>query len=214
MHKGFTLIELLIVVAIIAILAAIAVPNFLEAQMRSKISRIKNDLRTIVTGVECYRTDNNSYPIPFIAGRGMDTMFELTTPIAYLGGLPKDPFNKAKGFGNPNGVISPVNPPVYDSNYKYCNFKYINVTSAWGQSRSWLAQAGLDQSLSQDCFLIFSWGPDELQNVMEGYVSGAWTFNPSAIYDPTNGTVSWGDIGRLSGSTNTEFGRLLGSGQR
>ncbi|MBN1867555.1 prepilin-type N-terminal cleavage/methylation domain-containing protein [Candidatus Sumerlaeota bacterium] len=59
--KGFTLIELLIVVAIIAILAAIAVPNFLEAQVRSKVSRAKSDLRTISTGLEAYYVDNNSY---------------------------------------------------------------------------------------------------------------------------------------------------------
>ena len=62
-EKGFTLIELLIVVAIIAILAAIAVPNFLEAQVRSKISRVRNDLRSLATAIESYRVDNTAYPL-------------------------------------------------------------------------------------------------------------------------------------------------------
>ena len=60
---SFTLIELLIVVAIIAILAAIAVPNFLEAQARSKVSRIKADMRTVGTAIETYRVDYNLPPI-------------------------------------------------------------------------------------------------------------------------------------------------------
>src|SRR5690606_21960910 len=62
LRRAFTLIELLIVVAIIAILAAIAVPNFLEAQVRAKVSRVKNDLRSVATAVESYRIDNNRYP--------------------------------------------------------------------------------------------------------------------------------------------------------
>jgi len=59
---GFTLIELLIVVAIIAILAAIAVPNFIDAQTRSKVSRVLNDLRTLRTAAESYAVDNTVYP--------------------------------------------------------------------------------------------------------------------------------------------------------
>jgi prepilin-type N-terminal cleavage/methylation domain-containing protein len=58
---AFTLIELLIVVAIIAILAAIAVPNFLEAQTRAKVSRAKSDMRTLATALESYYVDNNNY---------------------------------------------------------------------------------------------------------------------------------------------------------
>ncbi|NQU44909.1 prepilin-type N-terminal cleavage/methylation domain-containing protein, partial [bacterium] len=61
-HRAFTLIELLIVVAIIAILAGIAVPNFLEAQVRAKVSKAKSDLRTVATGLEAYHVDNNRYP--------------------------------------------------------------------------------------------------------------------------------------------------------
>src|SRR5207302_2174204 len=53
-HQGFTLVEIMIVVAIIALLAAIAVPGFLRARKRSQASRILNDLRMIDSAVDQY----------------------------------------------------------------------------------------------------------------------------------------------------------------
>ena len=102
--KAFTLIELLIVVLIIAILAAIAVPNFLEFQTRAKVSRAKADLRNIAVGLEAYYVDNDefppsawfvndgaaNYPNGFYASRAGVTL--LTTPISYFSTYPADPF--------------------------------------------------------------------------------------------------------------------------
>jgi type II secretion system protein G len=61
--KGFTLIELLIVVAIIGIIAAIAIPNLLNAIDRGKQKRTMADLRSMGTAVEEYSIDNNMYPV-------------------------------------------------------------------------------------------------------------------------------------------------------
>jgi prepilin-type N-terminal cleavage/methylation domain-containing protein len=58
-HGGFTLVEIMIVVAIIALLAAIAVPGFLRARKRSQASRILNDLRLIDAAVDQYAIENN-----------------------------------------------------------------------------------------------------------------------------------------------------------
>ncbi|MBI3447802.1 MAG: prepilin-type N-terminal cleavage/methylation domain-containing protein, partial [Acidobacteria bacterium] len=61
--QGFTLIELLIVVAIIGIIAAIAIPNLLNAIDRGKQKRTMSDMRSVGTAVESYAVDNNFYPI-------------------------------------------------------------------------------------------------------------------------------------------------------
>jgi general secretion pathway protein G len=61
-ESGFTLIELLIVIAIIGILAAIAIPNLLNAVQRGKQKRSMSDMRALATAIEAYAVDNNSYP--------------------------------------------------------------------------------------------------------------------------------------------------------
>src|SRR6476620_6940015 len=58
-RSGFTLVEIMIVVAIIALLAAIAVPGFLRARKRSQASKIINDLRLIDSAVDQYAIENN-----------------------------------------------------------------------------------------------------------------------------------------------------------
>ncbi|MGC8724289.1 MAG: prepilin-type N-terminal cleavage/methylation domain-containing protein [Acidobacteriota bacterium] len=71
-QKGFTLIELLIVVAIIGIIAAIAIPNLLSAIQRAKQKRAMSEVRTIATAAQSYATDTNIYPIqtagPLVSG--------------------------------------------------------------------------------------------------------------------------------------------------
>lgn len=66
--KGFTLIELLIVVAIIGIIAAIAIPNLLNAIDRGKQKRTMSDLRSVGTAIESYAVDMNFYPSGSLAG--------------------------------------------------------------------------------------------------------------------------------------------------
>ena len=85
-QKGFTLIELLIVVAIIGIIAAIAIPNLLNAIDRGKQKRTMADMRSIGTAIESYAVDNNFYP----KGMANTTSAGMTTHLSpiYMKTLP------------------------------------------------------------------------------------------------------------------------------
>lgn len=189
---GFTLIELLIVVAIISILAAIAVPNFLEAQTRAKVSRVYADMRSCATCIEIYCVDNNRYPayggrdalitpsVPADDGGPHFLPYRLTTPIAYLTSLFLEVF---EGKNTPDGI-----PRIHEFHY----FNRYQSPAWWsggdGKSeppynheRFWLEQYGVDASNMK--WYLASNGPDLICDA-----AGL------AIYDATNGTVSVGDL--------------------
>lgn len=147
-----SLFELLIVIAIIAILAAIAVPNFLEAQVRSKVSRSRTDHRSLATAIEAYYVDNNAYP-PSIEILHQGAVKYLSTSFT-------DPY-----------AASPNIP-----------MRYLIGPEALQRAK----ESGLVPPDYQDSsfWIVYSVGPDGVDD------------GGRILYDPTNGTVSRGDIVR------------------
>lgn len=172
---SFTLIELLIVVAIIGILAAIAVPNFLNAQIRAKIARCEADLRACKSAVMMYQLDNNAYP-PISQNPGYQIPKQLTTPIAYLSSIPSDEFPQ-----DPDDVYFSfgTTDDYYFATQEY--FKQHNF--------SWRVQEG--GHLYE--FNLMGRGPDgDWADAQTGAkeVDEPLTWR----YDPSNGLVSSGNI--------------------
>lgn len=208
-RSGFTLIELLIVVAIIAILAAIAIPNFLQAQVRARISRSKSDLRTITTALETYNVDHNMYPYSSgihsqtgeieLQNSEMNSAHKflsraITTPIAYLTSIPLDPF------------ATEYVPPEEGQNYYYSNLaleKRRNLTPPWpGPGNAFENRL---QFLGQ--WIMWGCGPDLTRgSLTPGNIGGpASTDYHLGFYDPTNGLISRGDIFRSQKHVNLGY---------
>ena len=99
-ESGFTLIELLIVVAIIGIIAAIAIPNLLNAIDRGKQKRTMADMRSVGTACEEYSIDNNFYPVQTTQGAVQGTTSAVLEPT-YIKVTPaNDGWNRAIRYGS------------------------------------------------------------------------------------------------------------------
>jgi len=88
-ERGFTLIELMIVVAIIAILAGILIPNFVNARSQAQTAACESNLRAIATALELYYADNQVYPTASAAA--VQPSLLTANGVAYLNNTPKDP---------------------------------------------------------------------------------------------------------------------------
>ncbi|GAC1659421.1 MAG: hypothetical protein NVS4B13_04160 [Candidatus Elarobacter sp.] len=88
-ERGFTLIELMIVVAIIAILAGILIPNFVNARSQAQTAACESNLRAIATALELYYADNQVYPTA--SGAAVQPALLTANRVSYLNNTPKDP---------------------------------------------------------------------------------------------------------------------------
>ncbi len=197
-RNAFTLIELLIVVAIIGILAAIAVPNFINAQIRAKVAHVKSDFKAIATAQEMYFLDHNFYAPPF-------KLQALTSPQPYMNSVPNDVFPpdhdlrhggyQGEEFADVSwyryvyGTPSNVKPIAGSDGLRVAHcadyYAYFDPFLLRGPAES--------KAQAEDCptqWLVKSFGP----NVNMDALCGSNGDDCTLRYDPSNGLVSIGDI--------------------
>jgi len=186
-YDAFTLIELLVVVAIIGILAAIAIPNFLNAQTRAKVAKAQAEMKMLELAIESYAVDNNSYPT--CTGVGIyhsDDLYPipvslrlipLTEPIAYITSVPVDIFQCT-------AVVFEYPKEHYDT------YDYFDISNRLGGSGSTSGGAWRLASAGPDLFMAWGGQRADIDTAAEACEKGV-------DYDPTNGATSTGDIVRV-----------------
>ena len=182
--KGFTLIELLIVIAIILILIAIALPNFLEAQIRARVTKAKAEMRTLETAMMSYYLDWKTYPAEHernTNNRNQRGFSWLTSPVVYVNSLLQDPFAEFSADAESTTFIT------YESG---------GIELAGSQF-----QGVICGGICMETWAIFSNGPDSQQNIHGAEPHFFQTGYDVRNYSPTNGTKSRGEILKWGGDS-------------
>lgn len=199
-NRAFTLLELLVVVSVMGILSAIAIPNFIHSLGRAKVSRAISDMHSISIALEQYYLDHNAYPpdssrpgvpvdnYPWILEGRVECIL-LTTPVAYLSSLPGDPFH---------------HPTIQYGAGRKDAYAYAADRGLWGEGpvavamkksgKNWaLFSLGPDRDLDVDHFRL---NPNDLnEDIIREIVNKThWS-----IFDPSNGLSSSGDLPWLQG---------------
>jgi type II secretory pathway pseudopilin PulG len=208
---GFTVIELLIIIAIISIIVAIAVPNLMSANIRAKVSGVKADMGSIAIALEDYKVDYGEYP--------KDPRFSRSTPYALdVTAEPNWPFdgedgtdpaddNDAIGLGYlvyPKAGFEPTylkriagdpfnndGEEDWDGSSGAHNHHYLYYTGKWSDSGPVNCTSSTD---SPQYWALVSYGPDKDQDITS-YVNAKNAVNDGTnLYNPDNGITSSGDI--------------------
>ena len=177
--RGFSFLELVSAGAIIAILAAIAIPNFLHAKIRAQVAAAHEELATVTVALQAYWDDHRDYPptLPVeFRMPGSDRIRKisvstclLTTPVPYITLLPDD---------------------IFTEEIRRIPYGYVNLSRDDGpiliHDRDWDRWAR---------HVVYSLGPDRQMNWPYAYdFIGDPTGAPMLHFDPANGITSHGDI--------------------
>jgi len=215
-RRAFTLIELLIVTAILGILGAIAVPNFLQARLRAQTAKTNGDMDAVAKAVMMFRLDQNHFPPAtdnlgesYVSGK-VDFMYIeefvtfqtskagtpvacLTSPIPYLSQAPLDPFS---------------NDPVLP--YGYAGGRIGYIITSFGPDRD--QNEGINDlnhrgDIDEPTAFLLADGEETEYSLMASFMGTSTrqqsparlrNYLQARTYDPSNGLVSNGDLWRGS----------------
>lgn len=197
-NAAFTLIELLVVIAILLILIGIALPNYMESMVRSRVTKARSELRLLDQMLMAYRLTHNRLPDPLPSDMEATNLAArlrpLTTPVKLLASIPQDPFGHS--WNNGAGWIRFDHQP---GGQGYCYGRADKAgprgTLNLGDTHFMLTSAGPDAQFNQIHYYPPSVevGGTVVCPVCDAATAGALRIT---IYTPTNGVSSRGDIYR------------------